>query len=100
MESEFAEIIYAKINGIPWQPQIAEFVSRPKKTGYTVFTLAIPERNFRALARSSCYSGSVPNLFIGNCSRNGKDQWSQPLLGLWPEVSYVLIIVVIILDRI
>jgi hypothetical protein len=32
MESEFAKILYAKINGIPWQPQIAKFVSRQKKT--------------------------------------------------------------------
>jgi hypothetical protein len=32
MESEFAKIIYAKINGIPWQPQITKFVSRQKKT--------------------------------------------------------------------
>jgi hypothetical protein len=35
MESEFAKIIYAKINGIPWQSQIAKFVSR-QKNGYTV----------------------------------------------------------------
>jgi hypothetical protein len=34
MESEFAKIIYAKINGIPWQTQSAKFVSR--QTGYTV----------------------------------------------------------------
>ena len=34
MKSEFAKIIYAKINGIPWQPQIAKFVSRQKKRLY------------------------------------------------------------------
>jgi hypothetical protein len=31
MESEFAKIIYAKINGISWQPQIAKYASRQKK---------------------------------------------------------------------
>jgi hypothetical protein len=37
MESEFAKIIYAKIDSIPWQPQNAKFVSRQKKkTGYMV----------------------------------------------------------------
>jgi hypothetical protein len=35
MESEFAKIIYAKINGIPWQPQFAKFASH-QKTGHTV----------------------------------------------------------------
>jgi hypothetical protein len=34
MESEFAKIIYAKINGIPWQLQIAKFVSRQKNRLY------------------------------------------------------------------
>jgi hypothetical protein len=34
MESEFAKIIYAIINGIPWQPQIAKCVSRQKKRLY------------------------------------------------------------------
>jgi hypothetical protein len=38
MESEFAKIIYAKINGIPWQPQIAKFVSRQKNQLYGIMT--------------------------------------------------------------
>jgi hypothetical protein len=42
MESEFAKIIYARINGIPWQPQIAKFLSR-QKTGYTVFDIVSAE---------------------------------------------------------
>jgi hypothetical protein len=34
MESEFTKIIYAKNNGIPWQSQIAKFVSRQKNRLY------------------------------------------------------------------
>jgi hypothetical protein len=52
MESEFVKIIYAKINGIPWQPQIAKFVSSQKKqkqtTGYTVsVTLSICKQYYK-----------------------------------------------------
>jgi hypothetical protein len=36
MESDFAKIIYAKINGTPWQPQIAKFVSRQKNRLYGI----------------------------------------------------------------
>jgi hypothetical protein len=36
MESEFAKIVYANINDIPWQPQIAKFVSRQKNRLYGI----------------------------------------------------------------
>jgi hypothetical protein len=47
MESEFAKIIYAKNNGIPWQSQIAKFVSRQKN---------------RLYGYQASYVGGLPNI--------------------------------------